>query len=400
MQPHNQKFTNCLCPAPNIALVRCGQKVVSGPGAGAMLTDNAILLISDHPERSEDLADRLDSLCGCRMIGLDDQSQTAGSVTAVVTDVGFRDPANIERMRQLLSRPRASRAPIVAILRDNSHLERVQATALGATFLLPANATVSDISLALGPAVRSRTAPIAPAENWSAAQNVENAVSQFGDMFTAAMRGDVISRSGVESATMSIMAAIAEAGIRHWLEIVWTHDDATYQHCLLVTGLAADFAATLQFAGGDQKQLIRGALLHDIGKAKIPLAILNKPGALSSDELAVIRTHATIGYEFLRDQGGYEPDLLEVVLRHHELLDGSGYPDGLAGEQINDLVRLVTICDIYAALIERRSYKQPIEPARAFKTLEDMDGKLEGALVRAFAQVAKKSAAPARAARH
>ena len=103
-----------------------------------MLTDYAILLISDHPERSEELADRLDSLCGCRMIALNDQSQTAGSVTAVVTDVGFRDPANIERMRQLLSRPRASRAPIVAILRDNSHLERVQATALGATFLLPA----------------------------------------------------------------------------------------------------------------------------------------------------------------------------------------------------------------------------------------------------------------------
>ena len=365
-----------------------------------MLTDNAILLISDHPERSEELADRLDSLCGCRMIGLDDQSQTAGPVTAVVTDVGFRDPVNIERMRQLLSRPRASRAPIVAILRDNSHLERVQATALGATFLLPADATVSDISLALGPAVRLRTDPIAPAESSSVTQNVDNAVSQFGDMFTAARRGDLISRSGVESATMSVMAAIAEAGIRQWLEIVWTHDDATYQHCLLVTGLAADFAASLQFAGSDQRQLVRGALLHDIGKAKIPLAILNKPGALSGDELAVIRTHATIGYEFLRDQGGYEPDLLEVVHRHHELLDGSGYPDGLAGEQINDLVRLVTICDIYAALIERRSYKQPIEPARAFKTLEDMDGKLEGTLVRAFAQVAKKSSAPAHAVRH
>jgi putative nucleotidyltransferase with HDIG domain len=397
---HNQTFTNCLGPAPNIALVRCGQKVVSGPGAGAMLSDNAILLISDHPERSEELADRLDGLCGCRMIGLDDQSQTVGPVTAVVTDVGFRDPGNIERMRQLLSRPRASRAPIIAILRDNSHVERVQATALGATLLLPATATVTDISLALGPAVRSQTAAAAPAENVSAAQNVENAVSQFGDMFTAAMRGDVISKSGVESATMSVMAAIAETGIRHWLEIVWTHDDATYQHCLLVTGLAADFAASLQFAGSDQRQLVRGALLHDIGKAKIPLAILNKPGALTGDELAVMRTHARIGYEFLRDQGGYEPDLLEVVLRHHELLDGSGYPDGLAGEQINDLVRLVTICDIYAALIERRSYKQPIEPARAFKTLEDMNGKLEGALVRAFAQVAKKSAAPAHAVRH
>jgi HD-GYP domain-containing protein (c-di-GMP phosphodiesterase class II) len=106
-----------------------------------------------------------------------------------------------------------------------------------------------------------------------------------------------------------------------------------------------------------------------------------------------MRTHARIGYELLREQGDYEPEILEVVLRHHELLDGSGYPGGLAGPQIYDLVRLVTICDVYAALIERRSYKQAMEPAVAFKILQEMEGKLEGALVRAFAQVAKRSAA-------
>ena len=91
-----------------------------------------------------------------------------------------------------------------------------------------------------------------------------------------------------------------------------------------------------------------------------------------------MRAHARIGYELLREQGGYEPELL-VVLRHHELLDGSGYPDGLVGSQIKDLVRLVTICDIYAALIERRPYRQVMEPAQAFKILQEMEGKLEGA---------------------
>jgi putative nucleotidyltransferase with HDIG domain len=365
-----------------------------------MLTDNAILLISDQPERSQELADQLAGLSGCRMIGLDSRANGSEPVAAVVTDVGFRDPANIKRVRELLARPRKSRSPIVAILRDNSHQERVQATALGATSLLPASASISDICVALAPVLRSNATPAAPAAGPAPAQNVEQAVDQFGDMFAAAMRGEAVERTTVESATMSVMDAIAEAGIRRWLEIVWTHDDATYQHCLLVTGLAADFAASLQFGSSDQKHLIRGALLHDIGKAKIPLAILNKPSALTKQELALVRTHAAVGYEFLREQGGYEPELLEVVLRHHELLDGSGYPDGFAGAQITDLVRLVTICDIYAALIERRSYKQPMEPARAFKTLEDMDGKLEGALVRAFAPVVKKSAAPALAVRH
>jgi putative nucleotidyltransferase with HDIG domain len=190
------------------------------------------------------------------------------------------------------------------------------------------------------------------------------------------------------------MAAIAEGGIRHWLDVVWTYDEATYQHCLLVTGLAAAFAAGLQFAKNDQENVTRAALLHDLGKAKIPLAILNKSGTLTSEEITIMRTHARIGHELLRGQGEYEPEILEVVLRHHELLDGSGYPDGLVGPQINDLVRLVTICDVYAALIERRRYKQAMEPAAAFKILKEMEGKLEGALVRAFSQVAESAAAP------
>jgi putative nucleotidyltransferase with HDIG domain len=199
----------------------------------------------------------------------------------------------------------------------------------------------------------------------------------------------------VEQATDSVMAAIAEGGIRQWLDIVWTYDDATYQHCMLVTGLAAAFARSLHFTSKDQEYLVKGALLHDVGKAKIPLAILNKPGRLTAEELTVMRTHAAAGYDLLRQQGQYEPELLEVVLRHHELLDGSGYPDGLSGAQISDPVRLVTICDIYTALIERRPYKQPMQPAHAFKILQDMNEKLEGALVRAFAWVAESSSAPA-----
>jgi putative nucleotidyltransferase with HDIG domain len=264
---------------------------------------------------------------------------------------------------------------------------------VGAAFLFPANVSISDISAALAPAIRSTIPSVAPTASLTPAQNIEQARLHFGTIFNAAARGEGVSRTSVENATASVMAAIAEGGIRQWLEVVWTYDEITYQHCLLVTGLAAEFSASLQFASNDQKHVTRAALLHDLGKAKIPLAILNKPRALTSEEAAIMRTHARIGYELLRGQDDYEPEILEVVLRHHELLDGSGYPDGLAGPQINDLVRLVTICDVYAALIERRAYKQAIAPAPAFKILQEMEGKLEGALVRAFAQVVEKSAA-------
>jgi putative nucleotidyltransferase with HDIG domain len=359
-----------------------------------MFSDRAILLISERPDRSRELARQLGCLYACRMVGLYEQQATAEPMAAVVTDVGFRHPADIERLRHLLSQPRALAVPIVAILRENSHLERIQAVAVGATLLFPADVSVSDIAAALAPIMRLTIPWVESATSLAPAQNIEPARLQFGTIFNAAARGEHVSRTSVDNATASVMAAIAEGGIRQWLDVVWTYDEATYQHCLLVTGLAAEFAASLQFAMNDQKNVTRAALLHDLGKAKIPLAILNKSGALTSEEITVMRTHARTGYELLRGQGDIEPEILEVVLRHHELLDGSGYPDGLAGPQINDLVRLVTICDVYAALIERRSYKQAMEPAPAFKILQDMEGKLEGALVRAFSQVAERSAVP------
>ena len=161
----------------------------------------------------------------------------------------------------------------------SSHLEQVQAMALGATALLPADASVSDISAVLVPIIRSTFPQATLAIRLTPLQNIERARLQFGAIFGAAARGEVVSRTSVDDSTASVMTAIVDGGIRQWLEVVWTYDDTTYQHCLLVTGLAAEFAASLQFARNDQQHLVRGALLHDLGKAKIPLAHWSKPGS-------------------------------------------------------------------------------------------------------------------------
>ncbi len=329
--------------------------------------------------------------------GLQQQEGSDGSPATIVLDVDFARPNGMERLRELLAAPRRSETPIIAVLRSETHLQRVQASALGASTVFPAAASFAEISAGIGRMIAVKPAEPVAAPAATPAENVQQAGSQFGSIFSAAGSGEAVERKVVEQASDSVTAAINEGGIRHWLDIVWTYDDATYQHCMLVTGLAAAFARSLHFADKDQKHLVRGALLHDVGKAKIPLPILNKPGRLTDDELVVMRTHAKAGYDLLREQNQYEPELLEVVLRHHELLDGSGYPDGIAGQQINDLVRLVTICDIYAALIERRPYKQPLPPNRAFSILQEMGEKLETALVRAFAHVAESSSAPAAA---
>jgi putative nucleotidyltransferase with HDIG domain len=364
------------------------------------MVSGVILLISDRPEWSRELALALKPLGACRTIELHQPEKTAaGPLAAIGIDVDFRGARAIERLRSLLSKPRDAGTPILALLRHDGHGERVQAAALGAASALPPRTPDSEIATALASLLPSAAAApsIAPTD-LTPSENLEQAGQQFATLFRAAGCGEAVSRTVVEEATDSVLAAITDGGVRQWLEVVWTYDDATYQHCMLVTGLAAEFASSLRFPHNDRKHLIRGALLHDVGKAQIPLAILNKPARLSAEELEVMRTHAALGYDLLRQQGQYEPELLEVVLRHHEMLDGSGYPGGLAGRQISDLVRLITICDIYAALIERRPYKQPMPAARAFHILEEMGDKLERALVRAFAPVAENSAAPAGAA--
>ncbi|MDE4909942.1 HD domain-containing protein [Methylobacterium sp. 092160098-2] len=142
----------------------------------------------------------------------------------------------------------------------------------------------------------------------------------------------------------------------------------------------------LRLSIGDRRSFVRAALVHDVGKTKIPLEILLKPGALTAEEMKVMRAHAALGHEMLLASGMTDKFALAVTRHHHEMLDGSGYPDGLSGAAISDPVRLLTICDIYAALTEDRPYRAAMSQAKALEILRGMaPAKLELALVEAFA---------------
>ena len=137
----------------------------------------------------------------------------------------------------------------------------------------------------------------------------------------------------------------------------------------------------------DIERLYSAAMFHDIGKARIPLAILDKPGRLDDRERALIETHPAAGYDVLTGTTEITPEILDAVRHHHEYLDGSGYPDGLCADSIADIVRILTISDIFAALIEARTYKLTMPRATAYEILMGMKGKLEGPLVEAFREV-------------
>lgn len=214
--------------------------------------------------------------------------------------------------------------------------------------------------------------------------------ASFSSLFSSVSAGKHIAIADAKKATLEIIHGVKQNGLHAWLDDVRRYHDGTFQHCLLVTGVAVEFALNIRFSDADVMRLGLAATLHDIGKARIPLAILDKPGRLDADEVKIMNRHPVIGYELLKPIPDISPEILDGVRHHHEYLDGSGYPDGLTAPDISDLVRLLTISDIFAALVERRPYRPPMAGQDAYKILCEMVGKLEGSLVKAFRSVALK----------
>jgi putative nucleotidyltransferase with HDIG domain len=217
---------------------------------------------------------------------------------------------------------------------------------------------------------------------------ITDSAAAFASMFSAIRGGKAMDFSDAEHATSQIIDSIAQNGLTAWLDDVRRYHEGTFQHCLLVTGVAVGFALDMGFASPDVSRLGIAATLHDIGKARIPLSILDKPGRLDPCEEEIMRRHPVIGCELLKDLPDISPEILDGVRHHHEYLDGSGYPDALTAPKISDLVRLLTISDIFAALIESRPYRPAMLRQDAYKVLCGMDGKLEPSLVKAFRNVA------------
>ena len=132
----------------------------------------------------------------------------------------------------------------------------------------------------------------------------------------------------------------------------------------------------MQLGIGDEgrRELEYAALLHDIGKIKIPKTILHKPGPLDDREWAIMRTHAELGAEMLRGVGGMLSEIAPVVRHHHERWDGDGYPAGLAGEAIPLHSRIVACCDTFSAITTERPYR----PARSIGEAIDEIARVSG----------------------
>jgi putative nucleotidyltransferase with HDIG domain len=259
---------------------------------------------------------------------------------------------------------------------------------LGATQVLIGPAYQKKLLWALAEHVGAGRGVPPPAEPSDENDAASVGATAIASMFAAVARGTPIDVKGTNDAGSKIADRVAEKGLSDWLATVRRHHEGTYQHCLLVTGVAVDFGLSLGLARQDVERLYSAAMFHDIGKATIPLAILDKPARLDMQERTLIETHPVLGYDALKDNKSISPEVLDAVRHHHEYLDGSGYPDALCADSISDVVRILTISDIFSALIEDRRYREPMPREDAYDILCRMQGKLEKPLVATFRQVA------------
>jgi len=150
-----------------------------------------------------------------------------------------------------------------------------------------------------------------------------------------------------------------------------TADDYTYMHSVAVCAMMVALARQLGLDEVQTRVAGLAGLLHDLGKALMPMDVLNKPGKLTDAEFAIIKSHPVAGHKLLLDGSNVEPVVLDVVLHHHEKIDGSGYPGGYKGDEISLHAKMGAVCDVYDAITSNRPYKAGWDPAESLRKMAE-----------------------------
>jgi putative nucleotidyltransferase with HDIG domain len=185
----------------------------------------------------------------------------------------------------------------------------------------------------------------------------------------------------VDEISKSVMsnpgALISIARLKH-------RDEYTYMHSVAVCALMVGLARQLGMQGDEVRQAGLAGMLHDIGKALMPLDVLNKPDKLTDAEFAIMRTHPERGHEMLLEGGSAGPAVLDVCLHHHERIDGTGYPQRQVASQLSHVAKMGAVCDVYDATTSDRPYKRGWDPGEALRKMAQWKGHFDPLVFQAF----------------
>ncbi len=313
-----------------------------------------------------------------------------------VINIHLENPDNVKKTATCINK--LPDIPVLFLVNDLNHPSTLKANELGADRILRRPAGLYDavkesqelqaLDTCLAEYIQKSTQNLwieLPANEREALQQV-NSVNN--EVVEAILSGERIPVDRVATCCDQLISSLNEACIGDWLDAVKTHHSYTHRHSITVTGLAIAFGMHFNMPKNEISKLATGGLMHDIGKIKIPLAILDKPGKLNEQEMDLIKSHPVHSAEILRMDDQFDDFIIDLALYHHEMLDGSGYPEGLSGKQISDSVRMLTIIDIFSALVDQRAYKKSMTGEEALNIMEKMEGKLDLELLRAFRPIA------------
>ncbi|MFK7793660.1 MAG: HD-GYP domain-containing protein [Devosiaceae bacterium] len=230
----------------------------------------------------------------------------------------------------------------------------------------------------------------------------EKTAQAISNTFTSSMGANNLAPAKaagqVSGAAPVVTKSIDVTGLAEWMQISAKHHSSTARHSMSSGGIASEWARQLGFSTIDRERFTRAALLQDIGKITIPVALLEKQSQLSIEDKATLQSHVEEGKKLLLEDPKACGVALEVAYSHHELLDGSGYPRGIGGSDINDITRCLTIIDVYSALVHQRAYRKGLTPMDAYDILVSMSGKLDPVFTNEFRVIIESHQAELKAA--
>lgn len=219
-------------------------------------------------------------------------------------------------------------------------------------------------------------------------QALETSVDIFSAISNVLITGETIAFDDVKESCEPLVKVVNDEDFVTILDGVRNHDDYTYSHSMRVATLLTMLGHAAGYNHEDKLIMSSGGLLHDVGKMMIPHEILNKPGKLDEREFEIMKSHVPETVHYLEKLGHIPKGVMIIAEQHHEKIDGTGYPHGLKGKELNELARMAAIVDVFSALTDRRIYKEPLPAAKAMKIMtEEMTGHLDQHYVKLFKAV-------------
>ncbi len=273
------------------------------------------------------------------------------------------------------------------LISRESTLQKLQASGIEELYIDPSKGKSSPFALPIPLPPEQLKPKIKLEEERESAQSIyREARSLVSNLMSNAKMGKAIELGPVEELADEINNSVSNnLNALLCLSQIREKDQYLLEHSVNVGLLMSVFSRYLGFEVDERHQMVTGALLHDIGKIRVPAQILNKPGKLSGEEWEEMKNHVRYGEEVLMKSEGITPIALAICSQHHEKLDGSGYPRGLSDNKIAMVSRMASVVDIYDAITADRVYHQGKPPLETLKIMLDMAGThLDKGLVHQF----------------